>query len=524
MSSRAAIWAASNGGALSPLGLSSDIAAFGYPVTLNIIGATAGSTLSSSGLPAGWTLNSAARTITGTPNKRGVVSFPITETLAGKANSARTSVLNITVPEATATAAPLATAIDDVISRGIRPRNERVAAIGDSIAYGNSFAASSTNVKLYAKGYLNWAGYLGRQRWSFRNQDNFGNPGDNTNDVIRRIDAALAQTTAGTVVLDCITNDGPNGISLAQSKDNYQLLVAKVLAAGRICVCVTPRPRDINAVGLTMTAAQLRDHLARRDFVLGLHNPGAGIFAVDMWRYLADPASTNGAMRANYSYDGLHPSVLGGYWGGKALAELFGTGRGPGLFPFRDVLPGQNSDVFNASYPRGCVNSNPMMQGGTTAATGYTVSGGSGVTATGSKVSPVGGRTDIQQIVLGGTASANADVFDFYQTIAAGNLAVGDVVEAYAEVEYDSLSGLSSHGLVLVDTGNFSNIVGGLVDSTDINAMPFVLPEPVSGVMRTPRFTLSSTTLRAGMKGRAINGQVVSATYRMGAMAVRKVI
>lgn len=403
------------------------------------------------------------------------------------------------------------------------PSNTRVATIGDSIAYGNGFASSATNVKLYAKGYLNWAAYLGRQRWTFDNADNFGVAGDNTNDVLARIDAALSATTAGTIVLDCLTNDGPNGVSLVQSYSNYRILVDKVLAAGKICVCITPRPRDITASGLTMTAAQFRDHLARRDFVIGLNNPGRGIYAVDMWRYLADPASTNGAMKSGMAYDGLHPGVLGGYWGGLALSELFGQGRGPGLFPFRDVLVAQNSDVWNASYPRGCVNSNPMMQGGSTAATGYTIAGGSGVTATGSKVSPTGGRADIQQIELGGTASANADIYDFYQTVSAGNLSVGDVVEAYAEVDYDTLSGLTSHGMILVDTTAFTNIVGCLIDSTDINTMPFTLPAAVSGVMRTPRLTLQNTTLRAGMKGRSINGQAVSGTYRIGAMAVRKV-
>jgi hypothetical protein len=245
---------------------------------------------------------------------------------------------------------------------------------------------------------------------------------------------------------------------------------------------------------------------------------------VDLWRYLADPASTNGAMKSGFSYDGAHPAVAGGYWGGLALAELFGTGRGPGLFPFKDVLVAQNTDVFNSDYPRGCVNSNPMMQGGASTATGYSQGAASGVTVTPTKVSPTGGRTDVQQIVLGGTASANADVYDFYQTISAGNLTVGDVVEAYAEVEYDSLSGLTSHGLVLVDTTNFSNITGCLIDSTDINAMPFTLPAAVSGVMRTPRLTLQNTTLRSGMKGRAINGQTVSGTYRVGALAVRKVV
>jgi lysophospholipase L1-like esterase len=402
-----------------------------------------------------------------------------------------------------------------------RFRNNRVALLGDSIAYGNSFLSGNA-LKHYAKGYVNWASFLGRQRWIYDHADNFGVPGDNTNDVLARAPAALAATTAGTVILDCLTNDGPNSVTLAQSKTNYRRMVDMVLAAGRICVCVTPRPRDITASGLTLTAAQLRDHLARRDYVLSLANPGGGVYVVDMWRYLADPASANGAMKTNFTYDGLHPSVAGGYWAGLALAELFGIGRSPGLFPFVDVLPGQNTDVWNASYPRGCVNSNPMMQGGATAATGYTVSGGSGVTATGAKVSLAGGRTDIQQITLSGTASASADVFDFYQTLSAGNLTIGDVIEAYAEVEYDSIGGLTSHGLSITSTTDFTHNSGFLMDSTDINAM--VMPSlAVSGVMRTPKFTLTDTTIRVGMKGRTINGQAVSGIYRVGAMAVRKV-
>ena len=401
------------------------------------------------------------------------------------------------------------------------PYNNKVAVLGDSIAYGNGFV-TSTYTKLYAKGYLNWASFLGRQRWTFDNEDNFGNPGDNTNDIRARIDLALRTTTAGTVILDCGTNDGPNSVTLEQTKTNYALLVSKIVDSGRICVCITPRPRNITATGLTMSAGQYRDHLARRDFIMGLHNPGKGIYVVDMWAYLADPASTNGAMRTGFTYDGLHPGVLGGYYSGLALANLFGKGREPGLFPFIDVLVGQNADVWNASYPRGCVNSNPMMQGGSTVATGYTVAGGSGVTATASKIATSGLRTDIQQIVLGGTATANADVYDFYQAITAGNLAVGDVIRAYAEVEYDGISGLTSHGLNLVDTSDYTKNVGFLVDSTDINTQGAITIPACSGVMRSPRMTLASTTIRAGMKGRAVNGVAVTGTYRIGAMSVRK--
>jgi hypothetical protein len=68
--------------------------------TINILGTTTGSTLSISGgsLPAGMTLNSGARTITGTPTTPGVSTFGLAETLAGATNSPNTTAgIEITV-------------------------------------------------------------------------------------------------------------------------------------------------------------------------------------------------------------------------------------------------------------------------------------------------------------------------------------------------------------------------------------------------------------------------------------------
>lgn len=404
------------------------------------------------------------------------------------------------------------------------PDNNRVAVIGDSIAYGNGFAASANNVKLYAKGYINWAAFLGRQRWRFNNDRNFGVAGDTTAEVLARLPAALAASDAAVWVVDCLTNDEPNGISLAQSKINYQTIISKIQDAGRIVTCIAPRPRDITASGLTMTAAQYRKHEARRDWVMGLHNPDNALLCVDMSRYLANPASTNGAMKAGFSYDGVHPGLLGGYWGGLALAELFGLGRDPGLFPFVDVLIDQNTDLFHADNPNGAVNNNPMLQGGATIAVGYTAGGGSGITATASKVSPTGGRSDSQQIVLSGTATGNTDVYECHQTLPSANLTNGDVIEAYAEVEYDNMSGVAAHSLVLVNTTGFTDVASALADSTDINGIASVFPNGISGVLRTPKLTVNNnTTIRMGMKSRLINGQAVAGQYRIGSMFARKV-
>lgn len=73
--------------------------------TINITGATSGSTITvqSGSLPSGMTLNSGARTISGTPPTAGSSSFTLRETLADSPNSPRDTALSITISAAAAT-------------------------------------------------------------------------------------------------------------------------------------------------------------------------------------------------------------------------------------------------------------------------------------------------------------------------------------------------------------------------------------------------------------------------------------
>ncbi len=84
---------------LSALTLSASSATVGTSATINIVGATAGSTITGSP-PDGMTLNGGARTITGTPTLAGSYVIALVETLAGSPNSPRTSNVNIVVAEA----------------------------------------------------------------------------------------------------------------------------------------------------------------------------------------------------------------------------------------------------------------------------------------------------------------------------------------------------------------------------------------------------------------------------------------
>jgi len=81
------------------------------PATIAITGATTGSTitLASGSLPAGMTLNSAARTITGTPSAAGTRNFTLRETLADSPNSGRETPLSLSVTGAGDTTAPTIT-------------------------------------------------------------------------------------------------------------------------------------------------------------------------------------------------------------------------------------------------------------------------------------------------------------------------------------------------------------------------------------------------------------------------------
>lgn len=84
---------------LNALSLSSTSGIVGTAKTITILGATGGSVISGT-VPDGMTLNSGARTITGTPTQDGTFSFNLIETLAGATNSGRSSTVSVVIDAA----------------------------------------------------------------------------------------------------------------------------------------------------------------------------------------------------------------------------------------------------------------------------------------------------------------------------------------------------------------------------------------------------------------------------------------
>lgn len=90
---------------LGPLSFSATALALGTPLSGTIVGATAGSTIVATGLPAGLTVNGAARTWAWSGSgSAGSTTVTLTETLADSANSPRVSTAAVTVSAAPATA------------------------------------------------------------------------------------------------------------------------------------------------------------------------------------------------------------------------------------------------------------------------------------------------------------------------------------------------------------------------------------------------------------------------------------
>jgi len=415
------------------------------------------------------------------------------------------------------------------------PKNTNVMLFGDSQGQHNASVAGGYRRSL-AYGAVNWAAYLSRQRVNFQPTDCWAVFGMDTGQILNGVSgqitavgsaiASYGGNVPGIAVVDCGTNDVPHGLTLAQSKINIQGIIAQIRGAGSLVFWLCPRPRDISDATYGMTATQARNYNQLIDYIKSLHAPANGIWIVDTWEDLLNPTDANMAMITAATYDKLHIDQYGAYLNGLRLAKLWGLGEADGsIIPFVDALrPGRS--VFNAynatDYPAGFLNANPQMAG--SPASSWTVNPGStGIASSLSKVTGLLGQS-MQQVVLSGTP-ANQNFWYYYQNpITAANLAIGDVVEGFCDFEMDAGSaGLNCLGLVLQDNTSFIWSMA-FDQSSDILDRP--LPGVAhQGVMRLPRFTLTSTGVRFGIGCKARSSlPAVGATFRVGTMFLKKVI
>lgn len=337
-----------------------------------------------------------------------------------------------------------------------RPSSRKVAIFGDSISDQNS-DPNITN----GKGYMSQARAIAFNRFDFDDSLNFGIAGQNTAQMLARVNDVIAARPARVFFLGG-TNDYNygSGLTVDQTVANIIAIFDALSTAGiYVDWCpILPRSYDNNAGGTNLTTIQdyihsvnhrIRRHLRDREDTF--------VTVVPLEYYLTDRSSASGApVTAAFQVEPtgnsglLHPIVYGAQLMAIPLAAYYSD-----IFPSLPRRITSNNDVLSASNPWGAIRSNPLMTGTTgtvgtgvtgTVATGWSVARNSGstLTATVAKVaqtSPTGG--EVQSIILGGgTGGASFESVRLIQvgsSIPTTGLTAGDKVALIIEVEQQNL-------------------------------------------------------------------------------------
>lgn len=414
---------------------------------------------------------------------------------------------------------------ENITNLRMLPSNNKVAIYGDSRTNNCVTVNGLENC-----GYIFWGRFLSRNKVDFRKEYEFGVGGDTTFDMINRIDEVL-QSPCGTVVILGGTNDRVT-YTAEQTIENLDKMIKLFVAKGKVVVLYAELPRGNAAFSpaYILTTAQLIEHMKVVNWCLNQKNR-YGVYVVNAWPNMADPASTTGNIKTGQSIDGLHLNTLGAYNAGSPLADVFNF-----LFPTYEArLPFNNSDIYNSSTnPTGTwLNTNPMLDG----TTGTPAAGGSGSMATGYKGANSSGASGItrtysktaqgyQQVVLSGTATgSNPDLDLLRLDYAEGALTAGRKVEVVADIEVAAgssnlLSVEAGLTMVLADTSNFHWFDGDKYD--DLSLYPAVA---TNGVLKTDPITIPAgfTSIRLRVHCFSVSSAAVSATIIIKSLGLRYV-
>ena len=364
---------------------------------------------------------------------------------------------------------------NDVVYPVPTQRVPRVAIMGDSIAQQNT-SVNSTSANRQLHGYLVWAlAYLG-QPWDFTPDDNYAVNGASLNVMLSaQLPEIQTAVAAGTyyqrVFISGGTNDTNSSRAIADIKADYLSLFNGIRDLGAIPVChgILPRGVDASLTTAKKVNMQINEWLAQQA-ADGL------IEFIDASESVADNSTAYGNALTTCMYDSgtsnLHPNSRGAALIGKAISEYYSA---------RGVVPTikfatQAADLYDrTSNPHGSLFSNPLLQGGTTAPTGMSTSGG-----TWSKVNRTLAngqvRTDCQCVL---DASTTHYLYDDWTTTgdwATTELQPGDVIEARAWVEIADGVNITevkfrlaeSDGVTSFTAWEMATQTGGIVDGDHV--------------------------------------------------------
>jgi lysophospholipase L1-like esterase len=343
--------------------------------------------------------------------------------------------------------------------------------LGDSIAQQNTVPNGSGNSYLQ-RGPVSWMmSYLGFP-WEFQPTDNFAVFGSALDVIIRdQLPAMLvshATQKYARCFLSCGTND-TNGLAftLDQIKANFTTLFNTLRTNGIVPVHTGIRPRGVDASNTN----QKLMNLALNEWLYQQSLSGKIEF-IDCTAVYADNSTAFGNCITGLMYDAnLHPNSRGACLEGRTMADYYVAA---GIVPQMRFATVQN-DIFDRVYnPSGVAYNlaNPLLQGGTTAPSGMTTSGG-----TWSKVvrNLANGqvRSDPSCVMAASTTHYLYDDWVASGAWAANQLQPGDIVEMRAKITI--VGGVNVQGPALSFTANdgvASTITVGLFNGDPTVSIP----------------------------------------------------
>lgn len=346
----------------------------------------------------------------------------------------------------------------------------RYVALGDSISIAGDVISGTHQTRLDSfPAYF--AAFSGGKVLFVRNS---GIGGNKTSDMIARFDTDVTPYSPTIVTLQAGTNDFTFGVTNATFRANIATLVGKIQAIGAKPVLLTMPP--VNTAG---GAQKLQ--IVQNNTWLAFYGAANNIPVVDMYGVVTDPATGN-YLASMDNGDGTHPSPLGRYQIGQAVANLVGP-----MLSTMPMLTRSNVDPSNEL-------SNGLMLNSTSGvATGWSVNGTPTTgTATNSIVTDTAVPGNMQRITM--NAATGYAGLQFPITVGT-NINVGDVLRFSAKVT--STSGIR----VEMDVQNN-------LGTNQLNLIQ--LTEPLTrATLTVPDFTVPSTgTVDIDISAHDVNGAV----------------
>lgn len=395
-----------------------------------------------------------------------------------------------------------------------------VALIGDSTIQQNTNAPGGAK-NTADRGSIAWAlTFLGHP-WEFLHEDNLAVGGTTLSAVISsqlpNLMTAARSRRYSRVFLAGGTNDTNSGRSVSDIQADFVTIFGAIRSIGAIPAVLAIRPRGADG---SLTAAKAAN-IWLNEWLASIALTGAIEF-IDASETFADNSAAFGNCLASLMYDSvLHPNARGAYLEGKVISAYY-TARG---FGSRFKVATQQGDVFDrTNNPYGIVfaSPNPLLQGGATAPTGMTTSGGSW-----SKVSrtlPNGqSRSDAQCALTSSTTHYLYDDLVGSGAWTASQLQPGDIIEARAIVDIASGVNLNNVNIQLNENDGTTGIPNYGMAQID-NGIP---NDTVTLYLKTPRVTVrdysGSGNVSVFARVNIVTGGTASGTVTVKAFEVRRV-